>query len=281
MNKIKLSGICKFLIAFMAVSCSSIHSVKQQEVIQTGKNQTETVIRIMTYNVHHCNPPSKSKTGEIETSAVAEVIRKQNPDIIALQEIDDHTRRSGPFNEAKDIAVKLGMYFYFAKAIDYAGGGYGVAILSRFPISEEVTYRLPSSADTTSEHRVLAAAKIILPGGKSIRFGCTHLDVKNAANRELQVQDITRIALSDNLPFIVGGDFNDTPESKPIQLLDAGFHRTCHECAPTIPSGQPVSNIDYIAFLNSAPFTVVSHEVIEDSYPSDHLAVVAVLQFKK
>lgn len=281
MNKSKYKLVCQFLIALLAVCCSTkINPVKQQAETQTVKGGTGTQLGIMTYNVHHCNPPSKSNTGEIETSAVAAVIRKENPDIVALQEIDDHTRRCGTMNEAEDIAAKLGMQFYFAKAIDYAGGGYGVAILSRFPLGKEAIYRLPATADTTSEPRVLVTAEIILPSGKKIRFACTHLDVKNSSNRELQVRKITRIAESDSLPFIIGGDFNDTPKSPAIRLLDAGFHRTCQVCAPTIPSGHPVLNIDYIAFLNSAPITVVSHEVVQDPYPSDHLPVLAILQLK-
>lgn len=268
MNKIFATLL---LLSLFIISCSG-----EKQLSHTNNTNT---IKVMAYNVHHCNPPSKSATGEIDIDTIVGVIQKQNPDLVALQEIDDHTSRSGAFNEAEEIAKKLNMYYYFGKAIDYAGGGYGVAILSKFPLSDMQTIALPSAEGFKGETRVLALANIALPNGKTIRFGSTHLEVSSAANRDLQINEINKVATSENIPFIIGGDFNSAEGSPVIQALDKVFTRTCYQCAPTIPVDRPTKAIDFIAFTKTAPFKVISHQVIPERYASDHLPVVAVLEY--
>lgn len=72
-----------------------------------GTNVKDHVVTVMSYNVHHCNPPSKP--GLIDVDAVAAAIRKQNPDIVALQEIDVNTNRSGKINQAVLLSEKTGL----------------------------------------------------------------------------------------------------------------------------------------------------------------------------
>ncbi|MFT2009988.1 endonuclease/exonuclease/phosphatase family protein [Pontibacter sp. 13R65] len=237
-------------------------------------------LKVMSYNVHHCSPPSKP--GEIDIEAIVRVISAQNPDVVALQEIDVHTERSGKVNQAAEIAQLLEMNYYFGKAIDYAGGEYGVAILSKFPLSEAIVHPLPSKAETKGEPRVLATAKIMLADGTAIRFGSTHLDAqKDPLNRKMQVEEIRRIASSEKLPFVIAGDFNATPESDEMVMLDKSFTRTCQTCAPTIPVVQPTKAIDFIAFKPAVKFSVASHQVIQERYASDHLPVVALINMRK
>lgn len=236
-------------------------------------------LRVMTYNVHHCNPPSKS--GYIDVDAIVKTIKAQHPDLVALQEIDVNTRRSGAINQAGEIAKALNMHFFFGKAINHDGGEYGVVILSKYPLSETVVHRLPTKAETKGEPRVLATAKVILAGGAAIRFGSTHLDAqRDSVNRQMQIQEIGSIASSEKLPFIIAGDFNATPESGVIKALDANFTRTCQVCEPTIPVDKPTKAIDFVGYTPTNKFEVLNHQVIPEKYASDHLPVVAVVNFK-
>jgi endonuclease/exonuclease/phosphatase family metal-dependent hydrolase len=241
--------------------------------------QADNKLRVMSYNIHHCNPPTKEASGEIDLEAIVAAIRKEAPDLVALQEVDVNTTRSGAFNQAEEIGRRLGMKAFFAKAIDYQGGEYGVAILSRYPLTETAVVRLPQGSDPKSETRVLATARVSLPQGKTIRFGSTHLDVRNAQTREAQVQHIVAHARRTTTPFIVAGDFNAVPESPAIQALDQYFTRTCQDCAPTIPVINPKRTIDFIAFTKGAAFKVLSQYVVPERYASDHLPVVAELAY--
>ncbi len=273
----------KIFLYFLAFSSFTLAncSASKHSNLATNTNHSLLTFKVMTYNVHHCNPPSESKTGKIDIDAITNVIRNQNPDLVAVQELDDHTTRSGAFSELEVIAKKLNMHFYFGKAMDFAGGGYGVGILSKYPISDGTTHQLPVVPGWKGEPRVLATAKITLPDGNKIVFGSTHLEAYNKENRELQVREILRIASTETLPFIVAGDFNATPESAVIRILDSIFLRTCtSQCPVTFDEEGDSGTIDYIAFRPVDQFQVIQHQVIEEKYASDHYPVVAILKIK-
>ncbi len=237
-------------------------------------------LTVLSYNVHHCNPPEKP--GVIDIDAIAAVVRKSDADLVALQEIDVNTGRSGKRNQASEIALKAGYTsFYFGKAMDYDGGGYGVLILSKYPLQETTTHPLPGMSGSQAEPRVLATALLSLPNGEKIRFGSTHLDAQRAdSNRILQVGEINRIAAAYPEPFIVAGDFNAVETNPVIQTLDSLFTRTCRPCEPTIEEGgQPVA-IDFIAFRPGDRFSIDRHEVLPEKKASDHQPVLAVLEIK-
>jgi endonuclease/exonuclease/phosphatase family metal-dependent hydrolase len=236
-------------------------------------------LRVLTYNIHHANPPST--TGTIDINAIANVIKQQSPDLVALQEIDVNTTRSGPtLNQAAELGRLTGLKYYFAKAINYGGGEYGVAILSKYTIESTKNTPLPTAAGSNGEPRTLATAVITLPDSKKIVFASTHLDAQSPdTNRVLQVNKIVEILQQEQNPVIIGGDFNATPGSKVINALDAAFTRSCITgCGFTIPINNPTKTIDFIGYKPATKFEVTEHRVIDEKYASDHLPVLAVLQ---
>ncbi|WP_224998262.1 endonuclease/exonuclease/phosphatase family protein [Cesiribacter sp. SM1] len=261
-----------FLALFSA--CSSGSDEEPEPVVPDEEVVVETV-KVMSYNIHHANPPARP--GEIDLDAIASVIRTQNPDVVALQEVDVNTERSGPFNQAAELADRLDMHYFFGKAIDYQGGEYGVAILSRYPLSETVVHRLPTRAGSNGEPRVLTTAKLSLPGGTSIRFGSTHLDAQSSdENRLLQIEEVLEIASGEELPFIIAGDFNAVPDSEVMNIFDSHFTLSCRLCPATSSARNPVRTIDYIAFHHpERKFSVKSHQAVNEKQASDHLPIVA------
>jgi len=267
----------KLIIAYTLLILTSCGVSKEQT--QIAKRTSGIELKIMSYNIHIGNPPLKP--GIIDMEAIIEAIKKENPDLVALQEVDVNTGRSGKINQAEIIAKSLKMNFYFAKAIDHDGGDYGVCIISKYPISDTKTYRLTTLKDTSGEPRVLATAKIQLKNGKFIRFGATHLDHLNkSVNREVQMEEINQIALNETLPFIIAGDLNAVEKSSAIQKLDKVFTRTCQNCDPTFPVVKPTRTIDFIAFKTGNKFSTIEHKVVQEHYASDHLPVIALLRYK-
>ncbi|CAN5846782.1 endonuclease/exonuclease/phosphatase family protein [soil metagenome] len=234
-------------------------------------------LRVLCYNIHYANPPSKP--GLIDLDAIARVIRQESPDIVALQEVDVHTGRSGKMDEARLLAEKAGMKaYFFAKAIDHDGGDYGVAILSNFDLLETHHYPLPDDPALKSEPRVLATARMKTPRGFEFIFATTHLEVRGESNRLIQVEEIKQIVTATPLPMVIAGDFNAQPDSETIRRIDQLFTRTCDPCDPTIPVINPNRAIDFIAFRPEAKFRVISHKVIPEQYASDHLPIFSVLE---
>lgn len=269
----------KRLFLFISVLLFFLAGCSNSPISQNSKTNGR-LLRVLCYNIHHCSPPSKPDL--IDVDAIARVINAQNPDLVALQEIDVRTTRSGTdLDQIQALATKTNMKFFFAKGIDYGGGEYGVGILSKFDILDSKRYPLPSDPDTKGEPRVLATVRVKNQQGFEFIFGSTHLDAQKAnTNREMQITEITKIAASQTLPMILAGDFNATPDNQVIKTLDQHFQRTCTTCAPTIPVINPNKAIDFITFRPKGKFKVVSHVVIPESYASDHLPVFSLLEIK-
>ena len=78
----------------------------------------------------------------------ADVINSESPDIVALQECDwatyrDRAPKQHGVKFMNELAWRTGMFGLYGKAIDYAGGYYGVGILSKFPIVRSERIFLP------------------------------------------------------------------------------------------------------------------------------------------
>ncbi|WP_338869984.1 endonuclease/exonuclease/phosphatase family protein [Spirosoma sp. SC4-14] len=259
----RLVGI--HLLAILCINLSWAES-------PTRKGKT---MKVMTYNIHHCNPPSAG--AKIDVEAIARVITQQKPDLVALQEVDVNTERSGKgLHQAKELARLTGMHFFFSKAIDHQGGDYGVAVLSRFPILDSTRFILPIDPAIGGETRTIAAITIEPINGKKIIFASTHLDLKEP-NRLTQSELIIDHFKTSNLPMILAGDFNAQSDSNVIRLLSQQFTQSCQDCAPTIPVENPNRAIDFIMFKSNRLIKSRSTKVISETYASDHLPVLAEL----
>lgn len=234
-------------------------------------------VKLLCYNIHHAAPPSKNNV--IDLDAIAKVINDSEADLVALQEVDVFTGRSGPYNQAEELGKRTGMSPYFFKAIDYDGGEYGIAILSRLPVLQTNRYPLPRMEGTGGEPRVLGTAMIQLSAKEKILLACTHLDARrDSLNRLLQIKAITGLLKDAEVPILIAGDFNAAPGSEVINILDEHFTRTCDPCDFTSPVDNPRRTIDFIAFSPAKDFKVKKHLVIPERYASDHLPVFAELE---
>lgn len=229
-------------------------------------------LKVLTYNIHHSNP--LSKPGFIDVAAVAKVISESGADLVALQEVDVRTLRSGKdLDQAAELAKATGMHFYFAKSIDFQDGEYGLAILSKFPILHAETLPLPLLG---GEHRALGVVTLELVPGKKILFANTHLDLK-PENRVLQVNFLKDYFARNDLPTILCGDFNATPESDTIRNLSTMFQRV--SSGLTYPMDKPDREIDYVMIKPVGSFSIKSRQVVPEQYASDHRPVLLDLKY--
>lgn len=230
-------------------------------------------LKVMTYNIHHGNPPAKE--GVIDLQAIADVIKSQSPDLVALQELDVLTQRAGQVDQVKKLAELTGMQAFFSKGIDFEGGEYGIAILSRFKINRTERFPLPFQEGLKAEQRSLAVINVTLSNGTSIDFACTHLDLKNE-HRMLQVAEINKILGERKGDVILAGDLNLTADTPAMGILEMRFSRSCtNNCDPTIPEVNPTKEIDFILLKKGSLLKVSGHQVLQNIIASDHLPVVA------
>jgi endonuclease/exonuclease/phosphatase family metal-dependent hydrolase len=170
---------------------------------------------------------------------------------------------------------------FFGKGIDYAGGEYGVGILSRLPVSEHKVTKLPSGAKR--EQRVALEVTVQPPAGEPFVFVSTHLDHSSGEHdRERQTAQLFQMFGAGPRQAILAGDFN-APTSRPeiTTLMQKWTDVDAVKLTPTIPVTKPTVKIDYILLPNSGPWEVVAAEVLNEPIASDHLPLVATVRVKQ
>ena len=155
--------ICLWALLLIVVSCTNDDNYNDEHGDKAVIPPKGRIIRIMTYNIYGARATSPANAADLD--ALAEVIRRQDPDFVTLNEVDVFTNRTGKdVHQARDLAAKLGMEWHFSKAIDRDGGEYGDAVLSKHPIIETRSYRLPCAASQPGEDRSLCVIRVEIDG---------------------------------------------------------------------------------------------------------------------
>ena len=241
--------------ALVAVSCELTN-----EVIRPSEGVT-----LMSYNVRS----GKGLDGKRDLDRTAAVIRAAQADVVALQEIDSAARRS----DGKDVAAVLGkkcsMYHTFSKAIDFDGGGYGVALLSREKPVAVQRFALPGR----EEARTLLVVEF-----KHFIVASTHLSL-TAEDRMASLAVIDSVAKAARKPIFIAGDWNATPDSEFGRKLGETMQYLTDTATCTFPADEPKTVIDYIVTPHKQTVEVLHREVINEPLVSDHRPLKIVVKF--
>lgn len=229
-------------------------------------------VKVMSFNVR-----MSGEQTSYDVAPFASLIKQNNPDVIALQEIDYNVSRSGYMDFATELGAALGMFPVFGKAIPSGNGEYGVAVLSKYPFSSTVMHILPKP-EGTKEQRGVLITTIPFPSGRTLRFASTHLDHSTDAVRTIMAGALNSYLLSGTIPTILGGDFNAQPSEYAIATTMQSWKRVCTD-EPTFPN-IPTTKIDYLFGYPKANCSVVSYQVIRRTNISDHCAILAEVEFK-
>ena len=157
-------------------------------------------------------------------------------DVLALQEADLCTRRSGGHDVAKELAAELGMsviheaagiprgiapvkrewWLDFEEPIDlHDPGDTGVALLSRLPMTEVTRIDLPWHECPWRPR--LAVAATLAVGPHQLRLFNAHVDPHAAIGGQLaQLEVVAAQAEAATVPTIILGDFNTLSRQKCI-----------------------------------------------------------------
>lgn len=230
-------------------------------------------LRVLSYNIHH----GEGTDGKIDLPRLAKVIATADPDLVALQEVDNGCRRSGNVDQTAELARLTKLHGRFGKAIDYDGGGYGQALLSRFPLPDLTVHLLPGTPDR--ERRIAAVARVNV-GGPEVVFGTTHLHHAKPEFREQQAAELNRLFGATDVPVILAGDLNATPDEKPVDILKSQWTLGV-PAGGTYPAGRPAKVLDYVFGRPAGRVRVVGTRVSDEPAASDHRPVLAEVEVRR
>jgi endonuclease/exonuclease/phosphatase family metal-dependent hydrolase len=221
--------------------------------------------RIATWNIRAArSAPLGALTAEL---------RAMQADVIALQEVDVRTRRGGFVDEPAALATALGFHYAFAASIKWDEGDYGLAVLSRWPLTDVRRHRL----DTTEpgEPRIVLEV-VVCASGRPLRVFNHHADRRAPARQAAfaRLQEIVAARMGTGI--LVLGDLNEAPDAPNVRaltgagLVDLGARRN----ERTGGGGR----IDYV--LADAPLARrLSPAWVWPTDKSDHAAVLVDLEW--
>lgn len=257
-------------------SLNNIIPKKNQKKLTTEDDQNLR-LRILSYNIHH----AEGVDGKLDVPRIAQVILSVDPDLVALQEVDKNTIRTGKVNQDIELSRLTKMNSVFGSNITFQGGQYGNAILSKFPIIKNKNFLLPNV--DSGEQRGLLQSQIQISNKENVLFFSTHLDHRRSDTERLaSAKAINQIiSLGNKSPAILAGDFNDVPDSPTLKELGKVWLRSNKKILRTIPASKPSRQIDYIFVQPKERWKIIESQVLDEDIASDHRAIFSIIELIK
>ena len=260
----------------IVLCCGLLASCVRINIVPAGGS---SAIRVLTYNIH----AGKDTERRVNLERVAALIDSAQADVVLLQEVDRKTQRAQGVDHFDELRRLTGMHGLFGKSIDFQGGQYGIAILSRWPLDS--VRALPLGAEPATdeyEPRIALHARTQTPYG-TLHVVATHLDAGGSSSYRKQELIAILAHLQESVPpdapLVLGGDLNARPQTTEIRALSFVLEDAFTKCGSgqgeTFPAHSPDRRIDYI-FVRG--LTCRSARVWH-SLASDHRPVLTILQF--
>ncbi len=240
-------------------------------------------LTVMTYNVRSC----VGRDGKPSPDRISTIIGEQNPDVVALQELDVGLSRSGMEDQATSIAEGLKMDVNFFPSLQIDTGEYGNAVLSRYPMRKVQANELPTNPAREDLEKRGALWVEVEVFGEKIQIITTHLGL-NRKERRVQADTLMGSEWLGHpecrSPAILCGDFNSQPGSSVYRKF-AGTMRDVQvglngiRPRRTWPSRFPLRRIDHVFVsrdLLVEKVTVPRTPLTASA--SDHLPLVVTLR---
>ncbi|MGE0448694.1 MAG: carbohydrate-binding protein [Vicinamibacterales bacterium] len=202
--------------------------------------------RMMTWNIQH----GTTKNGAYDPAAQAQFIASQNPDVVALQEVET-------WNENQPQRYKQLLEQYTGQAwtvvwapVTNGGSTEGNVLLTRLPVVAQNTYQMHATSDWTQLYSNRSAAQAtVRVGSVNVNVFATHLDYYNTTHRSIQLQQLMSWTLNFGGPRLVGGDFNSWWGEYWITTMMTQYTDTWQDYTGSNQNGYTVNNavrFDYL-----------------------------------
>jgi len=219
---------------------------------------------------------------------IADFLKKENADVVALQEADQASSWSGDFNHVEFLAEAAGYpWFVSAVHVDNSFGTYGTAILSKIPIENALGFTFAPTPPTTNKGYSLiqidwGTGNVSDNTQKNLLIDIVsvHLDFSRKSKREAQLDELAlTLAKRDNATIILG-DFNNEWLSEEKVIQKFAEHGSYRAYQPEVDAFHSYSDkrLDWALISNDLEFT---DYFIADEALSDHKPVVVQVKLSK
>lgn len=251
-------------------------------------------LSVMSFNIRLPAESDGVDYWETRKPLAVRMLREQQPDVIGLQELMKA--------QADYLARELPQYAWFGRGREADGGGEHMGVFyrkDRLKVIESGDFWLSDTPDVAGSitwghpHPRMVTWALFEQRSDGRRFYLfnTHLPYRDEdeATRLKGAQAIARhlATLPDDVPVVLTGDFNTTPDSDAHAVL-AGILQDAWTTAPRVEgidatfhgfTGKADRRIDWI-FVRGAQLESITSVTTRwnNRYPSDHFPLVATLR---
>jgi len=230
-------------------------------------------IRILSWNIH------KGIGGvdrRYRLERVIDLLRVVDPDVVLLQEVADHWPAANRDVQVERLQQEVPIaHFAFSPEHRFRTGGYGNAVLSKFPIVDQM--RIDLKIGWRKQRSALQVC-IQLPeqsGHKHLFATSLHLGLVESERRK----QLTRLFEEEthhrpSAPSILAGDFNDVFNTVEKQFTDHRGYRRLGARKRTFPAVWPCFSLDAIFGVHLLPLDTQVPNIIGERAASDHLPLI-------
>ncbi len=245
------------------------------------------ILKVMTLNVGHARADGRSQLLQSDEQAVqhlwriVDVMKREDPHVIAFQEIDRNSFWNGRFDHTEFLAENADYPHFFTGS--HARGqmlDYGTALVAKSSLSEPLS--VPFTRGFARPRKGFVLSAVDWPGREGLKVDVLsiHLDFLTPWKRRGEVRKLIDTMQDRDNPRILMGDLNtgyldnERLIHRLEDTLDLYTWRPTDDAAVTFPKLK--RRLDWV--LVSPSLEIISHEVLPDQI-SDHRAVVAEIRY--
>lgn len=211
-------------------------------------------------------------SGSYSVEPLVTFIQENNTDVVALQDVDYGTARTGKKNLVAEVAYRCSKdgqrrQGVFASVGEDDGGETGVALFVRecFYGTERVNL---------NDELVLLTMPYELGSGETVLIATCQFDRNDAGKRVRQAEALAAYADRVKQNIVICASIHEEESGNVFNLLKAKYRRSCKFTTDnTYPAGEPQSRYDYILTPLSQNWGTQVVQVKGDATISDHKAL--------
>ena len=196
--------------------------------------------------------------GSYNLNKTIDVLKQTNADIIFLQEVADTGSTKGTCkikdNQSSVIPSMLGMTGFHYQRIF-------ILVKPTIKIKSKSGAAF-SNQDNNGADRVYQRAQLVLPDNHEIVVYNTHIERFHKTIRKEQITELYNKGVQENLPTIVGGDFNECSKD-PVNIFSSGFIIGT-DTTPSFTTLVPKNKKTWLDLQNSSGCTQVGSPTLDE-----------------
>ncbi len=267
-NPLKGSNIRR--VSLIVIACITFGTILGGVLVTASPPAASpgSTMKVMTYNIQQ----GYNEFGSWGFDAQLQVIRAEDPDILALEESDIARLSGGNADIVRFIADNLNLYSYYGPKT--VVGTFGLALLSKYPIKNATTFYVYSEGE-----QIACIQAEITVGSTTYNIFVAHPAGPGRVTQQQQM--LSQITGKSNVIFL--GDFNLEPYEESynitVTLLNDSWDIAGSQITGQLPVGWisrfPEGRIDFI-FVS--PGTIVNSCKYFGGSASDHPAASVEIQ---